>query len=280
MDERGTSYHRYAPPGGDDIIEHLWVIEAASHAQPRREVLIPNGRPTVLVALGALSVRHDPLTGTAAANGNTVFGITTRPYVLEQLGASHYVGAQLQPYGLAALMPGTHLVDEFVGLDSWLGAAEADRLRCEVGGHADPQCRAEALGAFLQRRCLPLPADRLALLRALVRVVDEEQGRLRVADLASRLEVSQSSLYRLCSTSLGVSPKQFLEVSRFYHFVGGLLEAAGGDSTGLLASLHGYYDQAHATRRFKAFTGVSPGVFATTLNGIARLMHGQPARPA
>jgi AraC-like DNA-binding protein len=278
MEAHTATYLRYPPPDGSDrVIEHLWVVQAPAHAQPMRQILIPNGRPTVVIALADLGVRHDPMTGAATANGNTVFGIITRPYVLEQHGASHYVGAQLQPYGLAALMPGRHLVDEFVGLDTWLGATEAARLRREIDAHADPQRRAAALGAFLRRRSVALPADRLALLRALVAVVDGEQGRLRVGDLAARLGVSPSTLYRLCSSFLGVGAKQFLEVSRYYHFVGGLLEAAGGDSTGLVASLHGYYDQAHATRRFKAFTGVSPGVFATTLNGIARLMHGQPA---
>jgi AraC-like DNA-binding protein len=278
--DAAASYRRYTPPDGvEHVIEHLWVVEAPARMEPVREILIPNGRPTVVLALGDLGVRHDPLTGTATANGNTVFGITTRPYVLEQRGVSHYVGAQLRPYGLAALMPGRHLVDEFVGLDAWLGAAPTAALLREVDGHAQPQHQAAALGAFLRRWCAPIPADRLSLLRALVAVVDEEQGRLRVADLARRLLLSQSSLYRLCSAFLGVGPKQFLEVSRYFHFVGGLLEASGGESTGLLARLHGYYDQAHATRRFKAFTGVSPGVFATTLNGIARLMHGQPAQP-
>jgi AraC-like DNA-binding protein len=41
----------------------------------------------------------------------------------------------------------------------------------------------------------------------------------------------------------------------------------------MLASLHGYYDQAHAARDFKRYTGVTASSFQQINNGIARLMH-------
>jgi AraC-like DNA-binding protein len=249
------------------------VVEAPARDEPVRQILVPSGRPTIVVALGDLGVRHDPLTGASGPNGNTLFGITTRPYVLEQRGVSHYVGVQLQPYGLAALLPSRRLVDEFIGLDTWLGRTHAGTLRRDVAARPDHRSQAEALGDFVMDRAVPLPPPRLRILRALVSAVDEQRGAGRVSDLASRLQVSQSSLYRLCAAGFGVGPKQYMDVVRYYHFVGALLETPGADSTGLLARLHGYYDQAHATRTFRAFTGVSPGVFATTLNGIGRMMH-------
>jgi AraC-like DNA-binding protein len=43
----------------------------------------------------------------------------------------------------------------------------------------------------------------------------------------------------------------------------------------MLASLHGYYDQAHAARDFKRYTGVSATSFLAVQNGIAALMHGR-----
>ena len=278
METASAVYRRYAPPvEGEHLIEHLWVVEAPAHAEPIRQILVPNGRPTIVVALGELGIRHDPLTGEAVPNGNTVFGITTRPYVLEQRGASHYAGIQLQPYGLAALLPTRRLVDEFVGLETWLGRAPKDALLRDVAAQSDPESQAAVLGAFVMDRALPIPPERLRTLRALVSAVDEQRGAGRIADLARRLQISQSSLYRLCTTDLGVGPKQYMDVVRYYHFVGALLDSAGDDQRGLLARLHGYYDQAHATRNFRAFTGVSPTVFATTLNGIARMMHASAA---
>ena len=281
MAETTAVYRRYAPPAGSGhVIEHLWAVEAPAHPRPVRELLIPNGRPTIVVALGELGVRHDPLTGTRSPNGNTLFGITTRPYVLEQRGASCYVGAQLRPYGLAALLDGTRLVDEFAALDAWLGTAQARALVADLAARPDQPARAAALGAAVMARCAPLPEAHLRTLEAMVALVDDDGGGGQVADLARRLHVSTSSLYRRCTTYLGVGPKRFMEVTRYYRFVGGLLHDAGGDTPGLLARLHGYYDQAHATRDFKAYTGVTPGTFATTLNGIARLMHAGGAEPS
>jgi AraC-like DNA-binding protein len=274
METSSAVYRRYRPPAeGAHVIEHLWVVEAPARAEPIRQILVPNGRPTIVLALGDLGVRHDALTGARAPNGNTLFGITTRPYVLEQSGASHYVGAQLQPYGLAALHPTSRLVDQFVDLDTWLDPEAADMLLRAVAARPEHAAQAAALGAFVTNLASPIPQRRLRTLRALAHAVDEQRGAGRVADLARHLQVSQSSLYRLCIAGLGVGPKQYMDVVRYYHFVGALLESAGEDQTGLLAGLHGYYDQAHATRTFRAFTGVSPTVFAATLNGIARMMH-------
>jgi AraC-like DNA-binding protein len=47
------------------------------------------------------------------------------------------------------------------------------------------------------------------------------------------------------------------------------------DAAATLSVLHGYYDQAHAARDFKRYTGVSARSFLAVQNGIAALMHGR-----
>ncbi len=245
--------------------------------EPRREILIPNGRPAVVLNLGTPGVRHDPLTGTSHPNDGVVFGISTRPYVLEQSGASSYVGAQLTPWGLAALMTRARLVDEFLPVREWLGVHVVDDLVRRLGAQGFGQPRVDVLVGFLEKRISPIERGALLLLRSAVVAIDEARGVMTVADLSAGLGVSYSALYRLCRQYLGVGPKQFCEITRYYHFAGGLLEQAGWDSRALLASLHGYYDQAHAARAFKRFTGVSATSFAKINNGIARLMHSSSA---
>ena len=44
------------------------------------------------------------MTGATSPNSAVLFGITTRPYVLSQTGTSRYVGAELKPWGVAALV--------------------------------------------------------------------------------------------------------------------------------------------------------------------------------
>jgi AraC-like DNA-binding protein len=267
-------YLRFPPPPGQRAyVEHIWMVEATGSREPKREILIPNGRPTVVVSLGRRGVRHDPRTATSYPNGNVVFGITTRPYVLEQQGASSYVGAQLTPWGLAALLPRERLVDQFLALEDWLGGEATDGLVRRLAGGQLGEPHARVLGAFLQTRITPIRRDALELLQSAVAVIDEARGLVTVKQLSAKLDVSYSSVYRLCRDYLGVGPKQFCEITRYYHFVGGLLRATHGDSDALLACLYGYYDQAHAARSFKRFTGVSATSFKAVHHGIAQLMH-------
>lgn len=252
------------------------MIEAPGAAEPKREILIPNGRPTVVVSLGPLGVRHDPLAGTSRPNGNVVFGITTRPFVLEQHGPASYVGAQLTPWGLAALLPGQPLIDEFLPLERWIGSAALQRLTSDLAVRPFGEERARALAGFLRARLRPLRRGTLAALESAVDVVDKAGGQVTVAVLAAKLGTSSDSVYRLFRDHLGVGPKQFCEVTRYHRFAGGLLAAARGDSGALVASLHGYYDQAHASRDFRRFTGVTPTTFKRVHHGIAQLMHAAP----
>jgi AraC-like DNA-binding protein len=264
--------YRRSPPESAlrDYVEHLWQIRAPGDATTKREILIPNGRPTLVVCLAEPGVRSDPLTGTRHPNDTVLFGITTRPHVLEQRGPSCYVGAQLTPWALSALLPQDRLVDTFLPVREWLGAdATAGLVAAVRDGGAEPA----VLGGFLRGRLTPLPAGTLALLDAAVTSIERSHGQVAVADLASSLNLSHSALYRLFKAHLGIGPKGFAEITRYYHFVGGLLGADRADSTALLAALHGYYDQAHAARSFKRFTGVSAGAFTELLDGIARLMH-------
>ncbi|MEU4604263.1 DUF6597 domain-containing transcriptional factor [Kribbella sp. NPDC023972] len=162
-----VAYLRVPPPDEQrDVVEHYWMVEAPGSADVRREILIPNGRPALAIALAEPGRRHDPVTGTEWINDASLFGIMTRPHVLTQSGPSSYAGVEFKPWGVAAL---------------------------------------------------------------------------------------------------GVA--------------GGLL-GGPSDAAATLAALHGYYDQAHAARDFKRYTGVSASSFREVQHGIAALMHERSVQDA
>ena len=266
-------YQRFPPPEDlRDLVEHVWLVESPPLPSLRRDILIPNGRPGLAVALANPGTRHDPVTRTEWPNAASVFGIMTRPQVIGQTGASSYAGVEFKPWGIAALGLSSLLVDEVVQFADWVGEgttyALVDELRAEPFG----QSRADRLAAFLSPR---LDADRaLPVVAAAVRVIDEARGRTTVADVAERSGTSYSTLYRMFRQSLGIGPKQYAEIIRYYDFVGGLL-GGPADAQATLSALHGYYDQAHAARDFKRYTGVSATSFLAVQNGIAALMHGR-----
>jgi AraC-like DNA-binding protein len=246
------------------------MVEAAGATdEVKREILIPNGRPGLAIALAEPGMRHDPLTGEHWTNDAAVFGIMTRPHVLTQSGMSSYVGAELKPWGTAALGLPDRLVDRVLPIaDTRTAGGLADELRRLEFGPP----RADKLAEFLGERLRPV--RQVEWVESAVRVIEEARGSLPVVEVAARVGASYSSLYRVFVAATGVGPKQFGEIVRYFHFVGGLL-GGPADAAATLAALHGYYDQAHAARDFKRYTGVSASSFRAVQNGIAVLMHGR-----
>lgn len=266
------SYERFlAAPDVKDFVEHIWFVRSPAFSEPRREILIPNGRATVVICLADPGTRYDPLTGAGSPNGTVMFGVITRPFVLEQLGPSSYLGAQLAPWGLSALLTDDRLVDDFRRVEDWLGGPVTRRLEEDLRSASNGAHAAELLTEALAGHATQLDPRMYEPLRRGVELIEESRGMISVGELGERLGYSRAALYRLFRHYIGVGPKQFCEIIRYFHFTGSLL--AGGDSAALLSGLHGYYDQAHAARHFKRFTGISASRFVEVTDGIARLMH-------
>jgi AraC-like DNA-binding protein len=261
-----VAYLRFPPPVEQEgLVEHYWMVEGDAAAD---QILIPNGRPALAVALGTPGHRHDPLSGSTWVNDGSLFGVMTRPHVLSQSGPSSYVGVELKPWGVAALTS-KQLVDQVQPIDAWVGTGATEQLGERLRECAFGPSRAAALADWLALRLRPVD---FAVAEPAVRMIEESRGTLPVAELARALDVPYSTLHRRFRELVGVAPKQFGEIVRFFHFTGGLLDGPA-DGTAMLAALHGYYDQAHAARDFKRYTGVSASSFRAVSNGIAALMH-------
>jgi AraC-like DNA-binding protein len=267
-----VSFQRFETPDAlTDVVDHVWLVDSAALPSLRQEILIPNGRPGLAVALGDAGTRHDPVTGAGWVNGAVVFGVMTRPHVIGQVGVSSYAGVEFTPWGLASLgLP--VLVDEVRQLADWVGPETTAGLTAELRSESFGQARADRLAGFLAARTTSTAAP--PIVAEAVRAIDELRGQVAVADVVRRCGTSYSTLYRVFRKSVGIGPKQYAEIIRYYHFVGGLL-GGPADAAATLSALHGYYDQAHAARDFKRYTGVSATSFLAVQNGIAALMHGR-----
>lgn len=263
-------YERF-PPGRAlaPYVEHFWLIEADLGPQWREEILVPNGRPTLLISLGDPGRRMDPHSGTQAANASGFSGIGTRPIVIAQSGSVRLVAAQLSPFGPSALgFPPA--IDRHVLPAEWAGADLEARLSAEgVTGKA-----VALLEAWMETRLHPLPAGRIERLQRAYGLLEGELP-ADVESWAAATGLGYDQFYRLFRHHVGVSPKVALMIARYHAFVGDLLTEGRGDGLAQLALLQGYYDQAHANRDFLRFTGLSPRRFRRMLNGIARMMHAE-----
>ena len=269
-----VTFERFAPsPKLSLYVEHFWIVSAPGEKTPRREILIPTGRPMLLLSFASPSVRIDPLTGNRLPNSNVLFGFASQPFVVEQFGESRYIGVQFRPYGLAAFLRGDKLVNQALSIDEWLGTSGADELNSSLLIHEFGRARVEALDTYLRSVAAGVDRPEFQLLGSTIDRIEQAGGQVKVEELAQQLHMHYTTFYRMFKNSVGIGPKLYLDIVRYYTFVGGLLSDHLNDSDSLIASLEGYYDQAHASKEFRRFTGVTPNSFRTTLNNIAKLMH-------
>lgn len=225
-------YERFAPrPGLQQIVEHFWLVTASPISGLRSEVLIPNGRPMVLICLGDPGSRVTA-DGTRETNSGGLVGMLTAPIVLQQSGQATYIAAQLHPWGLAALSPRKHLIDTVRPLPdqvSWRA-----RLAAAPLGSA----AVKAFEDLLETRVQPLDHHRTVRVAEAIRLIDADPNQ-GVARAASKLGISYSSLYRLFNDFVGLSPKRYAGIMRYYQLVGTLLAEAPPGGLAQLAVMQG-----------------------------------------
>ncbi len=102
-------------------------------------------------------------------------------------------------------------------------------------------------------------------------------GRLRVAEVARRVGWSERHLTARFGAETGLAPKQAARVVRFDRARRALATRPRPDLAALAAAA-GYADQAHLTRDWRAFTGLSPLRWLAAEVGFVQ-DDGAPARP-
>ena len=269
-----VTYERFAPsPKLALYVEHFWLVSAPGEKTPRREILIPNGRPMLLLSFANPSVRIDPVSGNRLTNSNILSGIATQPFVIEQFGESRYIGVQFKPYGLISFLRGEKLINQALSVNEWLGESGVEALNNSLLAHDFGRARIEMLDTYLHSIAVEVDEQDLHLLDSIIDRIEQTHGQVKVEELAKQAHMHYTTYYRMFKNYVGIGPKLFSDIVRYYTFVEDLLSDRPNSSEMLIVTLESYYDQAHAAKEFRRFTGVTPTSFRTTLNNIAKLMH-------
>lgn len=198
-----------------------------------------------------------------------VTGVHSRAWTRTIAGSGSVFGIRLRPAGLALVsrLGPADVADTALPVDRDLDAQVHDLLST-VATEDDPlemAARADAVIGDLVGGSAPDAS--LLLANA---VVDHLRSRLddRAGPLlASRFGVSQRTVQRALSRTLGHGPKWVARRIRLQHVAQAL---ATVDDRGLarLATDLGYVDQAHLAHDFRAVTGLTPGAYARSLRGL------------
>jgi len=128
-----------------------------------------------------------------------------------------------------------------------------DELAGLPSGHARAQ-RFEALLLGRLRESVSPPVVRHAIAR-----FSDSHATVSVSEVVRESGYSHRRFISLFEESTGITPKRFTRVVRFRKTLEALRRGEpSADGLGALAAELGYADQAHLTREFREYTGITP----------------------
>jgi AraC-like DNA-binding protein len=180
-------------------------------------------------------------------------GLHLTPATITHDGSQSGVQVAVRPLGCRALLglPAAELAVLDVDASAVLGAAIVDEIRDGLRAAADWPARFDTVDSVLRRQLRDVSIAP-EMIHACRRLTD---GTVAIADLADEIGWSPRYLTDRVRAEVGLRPKQIARVARFYR-----ARKAVRPSTRLadVAAGHGYADQSHLVRDFRAFAGCTP----------------------
>jgi AraC-like DNA-binding protein len=237
------------------FIASLWYFEGAFAHE--RERIIPNGEISLHVNLADDELRSyhgDSLDELRTTQGSALTGACADPFGIDTAEQRSILGVSFRPGGALPFFrpPAMEIAEQHVGLDALWGRdgqLVRERVLEARGAEARLAVMEDVLAESLVR---PLSRD-----KAIELAIGALDRGMSVQSIVDRVGASTSTFKRRFLARVGITPKRFSRVRRFQR----VIAAVAADPPACWASFaieHGYFDQAHLIRDFRAFAGMSP----------------------
>jgi AraC-like DNA-binding protein len=236
-----VDYQEISPPEAlRPLVKAGWTLRVSGRASLTvRHTATPDGCVEIIRRLEGRSSWGGEQPETFVA------GLVTRPAALELSGDSRFVALRLWPWAWNRLarIPSPALVDR------WLDLAEAA---------PDLAMPATVDAAFSALAGVALDEDLTVLASAIVEARTVE-ALVRASGRPPR------RLQRWFAREIGVAPRAYLRLLRFQQALAGVQDSV--ESLAAQAAEHGFADQAHMAREFRAIARAPAGVARRTAKG-------------
>lgn len=188
-----------------------------------------------------------------------ICGQTISPFDLQMPLIDRSLIIHLKPWGLQSLYP--NLVPDISNLQIDLALLDSV-LANELAHLMDSSLSSESVLESAQKALITKfkgTSPDTRVLAAWQQIV-WGGGDLKVAELASYLNLSPRRLQQLFKSVIGMSPKQYMKVARLQHYTYHLLQHETNDTIP-----SGYYDQSHFIHELGQQTQMTPTAFHSFL---------------
>lgn len=183
-------------------------------------------------------------------------GMQKRFLTVHTPNGSHLISVSLKPLGAWRLLrlPMTDVTGQ-VPLISAIWGRRMDLMCDQLLDVEGPAQRFELLENWLRQR-LDLSRRVPAWLPHASRQLELSHGQIGIHELSRELGISRALLHRDFREHIGLAPKVYARMCRFYHLMTYPAESYGAWLD--RAEQLGYYDDSHLHRDFRAITGSTP----------------------
>jgi len=252
------TYIRHIPsPPLNTFIDYFYYIDGAMPY--RREKVLPTGWLDLEVNLGSAIQIYDASGSKSVATcvESWWVGVWSTYGTVEWPLNIQLMGIHFKPGGAYPFLnfPLSELHNQIISADAIWGGFAAE-LRERLCAAPSIQARLALFEQILLTRLCDTPHGQNAV-RYGVAEIAQHNGALPIKALSEHMGISQNQLLTQFKRMVGISPKALARLYRLKHILRSIDPTQAVDWT-QLAHQSGYYDQAHFSKDFRAFTGHSP----------------------
>lgn len=246
----------------EPFIKHYWVLEVD---EPVKDIsalrIFPTGFTELILYYGDRYLHIDKNKSKTLQPSFFFAGQNNCYYDLAPTGKIGLIAITFKPDAarLFFKMPISDVENNFVALEDVVGRSIVN-LEYELQTASNNHERIHTIENFLMDQLTELYTDYYKRINYSVNKINQSRGLISVDSLASSACLSTKQFNRKFTEFVGIKPKQFTRVVRFQYAIYSQ-QIKSIKTLTELAYKCGYYDQAHFTNEFKAFTGYAPKEF-------------------
>lgn len=240
------TYNQYSPhPALAEYIDAYWAV-TGNEKEPKIEKILPDGCVDIIFNLGgdcatdnsAFTIRNEKayLVGTMTHFKETTMNADTK-----------LLGIRFKPAAFSAFYKFSSLhevTDKTIELEKALAPDMHKIVQYSI--------------SYLNQFFLDKLVRPRHILLPVVADIQNHKGQINVGDLAQRHFTTVRQLERGFKQNIGISPKEFINITRYQFTLPIIKNNTGRQSLLDIAFECGYYDHSHLSNEVKRYTGVAP----------------------
>ena len=256
------NYQIYQPhPDLESLVKCYWTLEVPASVEAQKQRIIPDGCLEMAFILGDDIKRYSSEDEFVIQPRLMVLGQITEPFFIEPTGYVNCFAIRFYPYGLANFL--SIPIKELANKETPLSVLFGEEVTNELGQKITDAEGTEARIAIIESFLIETLNDRVSIDSVVKETIDTmylTSGTISIKAMLKNNASKRRQLERKFTEQVGISPKQLCKVIRLQTVLKIMLHQPS-ESLSQIAYGSDYFDQAHFTKDFKEFTGITPKEF-------------------